>query len=153
MQNIGRKNLLKEAQRLYENGKGYALAARYLESYLQIKPNDPEALELKCELYSHTPETYKTAITAGEKLLALDPKRDKTRRTLVKLNLETRSPQTAQIYANNLLETQDDAELHLLLARAILMQAKPGEIAAYQNAADQLEVAFKTAAKELKKAT
>lgn len=150
MQSAGKKNLLAQAERLRKNND-FGGAAGYLEQYLAFAPDDLDALELKCELWAADPANWKAATELGDRILAADSKRSKTALLLVKLNLDMRMPRSAEIHARKLIEMgKGDAEVHKLLAQAILMQARPSDTDAYKQAAAELQSARKIDPKDSK---
>jgi tetratricopeptide (TPR) repeat protein len=90
----GRKALLRQAQQLVRDKKQPELAQTYLNSYLDLAPEDAEAWDLKFQLAAeraYAPEHLLGAIKVGEQALRFDPsgpQRQQTLRRLVELYLK-----------------------------------------------------------------
>ncbi len=115
------KRILAEAKTQLENGKA-ALAIGYLNRYLELKPDDHEALELKSKILFDTardPFQAQEALKVHSQLIAAsptDPKWEAARRRMVRLNLMMGQWSSALEMAKKL--QTDDAEAHRLYARA-----------------------------------
>ena len=119
--------LAEARRRLDEKQTGLALG--YLKRYLEVHPDDPEALRLKAGLLADTAATYPQAVDAVRllsRVVELTPKgpdRTATRKRLVKLILDRQlSPYfgTAEQQCRALVEDNgaDDAESRQLWGRA-----------------------------------
>lgn len=145
--------LLAQARKAFDAGK-YPEAFNYIESYLEINPDDIDALELKCELLFDKLGKVDDAIPIGERILRLDPDRDKTRRRMAKLKLATKSYLPAESHVRQLLRRGvDDAEVHRLLAFALEQQAKPGEISMWNDVAAEYATALARDPKDIDSAS
>jgi tetratricopeptide (TPR) repeat protein len=117
---LGGAKLLRQARELAhaKPQPRYDLAGSFLNEYLNINPNDPEALDLKAEILADTarsPEHLKAAMDVGDRVLRLDPRRSETRRRQVKLHLrmaqlaglEPAHLQTAHVLATEMVRDSD----------------------------------------------
>jgi tetratricopeptide (TPR) repeat protein len=145
--------LMAQARKAFDAGN-YPQASNYIESYLEINPDDLDALELKCELLSDKFGKGEDAIPIGDRILQLDPDRDKTRRRMAKLKLASKSYLVAESHVRQLLRHGvDDAEVHRLLAFALEQQAKPGEISMWNDVAAEYATALARDPKDIDSAT
>ncbi len=119
---FGRAAYLKEAKAQLELGKP-ALAIGYLTRYLELAPDDLEALDLKAKILfdgARDGRQVKEALNVHTQLIAAqptDPRWEPARRRMAKLNLMIGQPKPALDLANAL--KGDDAEVHRLRARAL----------------------------------
>ncbi|GAC1465098.1 MAG: hypothetical protein NVSMB9_04370 [Isosphaeraceae bacterium] len=123
----GRKTFLLEARELLAK-KQIPLALSYLNQYLELSPNDLEALELKGQVLADTARTDSQALEAvqilGQVLGRIhDEKRSRPiRRRLVKLNLMIPGrARSAEAQARKLIEGSNNPEDHRLLANVLVM--------------------------------
>ena len=131
--------LLAQAQKLArQKPPRYDLAGPYLNQYLLVRPDDPDALELRAEILGDTASAYTDvmgAIIAGEQVLRVDPAREAVRRRLLKLHLravalggpDAARLQTASLLAVDLLKRADDAEAHRLAAQVAELLSAQGK--------------------------
>lgn len=117
----GAKAFLREARTQLARGKT-ALAVSYLNRYLELVPDDLDALELKSKVLFDTAHDQYQAMEAlkvhGQMLAAKpdDPRWEQARRRMVRLNLMVSRWRSALGVAEKL--KGDDAEAHRLRARA-----------------------------------
>jgi tetratricopeptide (TPR) repeat protein len=137
-QQQGRGTLLQEARRRSQRGQTH-LALGYLSRYLELNPGDIDALDLKARLLADGAQTEVQALEAIEahnQILGRDPKRQDTRRQLIKLTLKVRGrARAAESLARELIRRgDDDAEAHRLLAHALELIASGGNAQALAEA-------------------
>ena len=122
----GQLALLRQAQELARSQPPkYDLAGAYLNEYLSLRPDDPDALDLKAEILTDTASSadhVKAAIAVCEHVLRIDPKRTATRRKEVQLYLKLMQPQfggvaavpygTATIAADKMLKDVEPPKFH-----------------------------------------
>jgi tetratricopeptide (TPR) repeat protein len=139
----GQSALLRQARELaHAKPPRYDLAGSYLKEYLNLRPDDPEALDLRAEILTDTansPEHILSAIAASERVLRIDPKRAATRRKLVKLYAKLVQPPinapalvnfvTARLVVDQLVQEEDakanpDPAVYRLAAQIIEGQAR-----------------------------
>ena len=119
---IGAKAFLREARTQVAKGKP-SLAVSYLNRYLELSPDDVDAMEMKSKiLFDTARDEYqaKEAIKVHVQMIAVkpkDPRWEKARRRMVRLNLMVGRWESALSAAEKL--EGDDAEAHLLKARAL----------------------------------
>jgi len=119
-------SFLAEAKKRLESDRP-DLALQYLDQYLAAKGGDVDALELKAKILAesaHTVEQAAEAMPIHNQILGLEPdnpKRQETRRRLVKLNLQVPGRgQAAESLARDLIRRgANDAEAHRLLAETL----------------------------------
>ncbi len=117
----GAKAFLREAKTQIAQGKT-PLAVSYLNRYLELVPDDLEALELKSKVLfdaAHEPYQAMEALKVHGQMIAAKPndaRWEQARRRMVRLNLMVSRWRSALGVAEKL--TGDDAEVHLLKARA-----------------------------------
>ena len=125
---LGRAAYLKEAKAQLELGKA-GLAINYLNRYLELAPDDLDALDMKAKILfdaAHDHVQAGEALKVHTLLIAAqpnDPRWEPARRRMIKLNLMANRPQSALDLAESL--KGDDAEAHRLRARAL---ASVGEL-------------------------
>jgi tetratricopeptide (TPR) repeat protein len=143
-----RAGLLREARERFEDGRpDYAL--KFVNEYLRLRPNDPEALDFRGQLLAETARDFshiEQATQVIEQVLRLDPNgpdRQETRRRLVRLYLDMERfvhpdlipYQIAERVANELIERAEadgpEPEDYRLLGRVYEGQARrvEGQIA------------------------
>ncbi len=132
-QQRGRGTFLNEAKARLAN-KQNALALGYLNRYLELNPNDLDALDLKAKVLADDANDVPRAVEAAQvhsQVLGRDPNRQETRRRLVRLNLKIPGrTRAAEAQARTLIERgAKDAEAHRLLAHALevigVLETKP----------------------------
>ena len=100
--------------------KQYSIALGQLNRYLELHPDELDALDLKARFLAesaHDEPQALEAINIHKKVLGRDPQRQEVRRRLVELNLLVRGMgKTAVTYARDLIRRGDDsASAHRLL--------------------------------------
>jgi cellulose synthase operon protein C len=132
-QQRGRGAFLNEAKARIAN-KQNALALGYLNRYLELNPEDLDALDLKARVLADEANDEARAVEAAQvhtQVLGRDPGRQETRRRLVRLNLKIPGrARAAEAQARALIERgAKDAEAHRLLAHALevigIIEKKP----------------------------
>jgi tetratricopeptide (TPR) repeat protein len=125
-------NLLEEAARAEHQGE-LAEAASYLEHYLTMAPDEPEALSrygLLLERSAHSGGDHKRAFFALEKALRAQPERHDVRRALVPLAIRLGRHTDARDHLNILLAAfPEDSDLQELQARCAAATAQFAEAA------------------------
>ena len=126
--------VLREFARAAATENDPARAIEFYKQYLLLQPQDPDALsELAAqyeELAKAKPAFAFDAISVlEEKVLSLDERRHDDRRRLAKLYFQTGKFDRARAHLNQLLKADDpalqnDAEVHLLLARCDRLEKK-----------------------------
>ncbi len=145
----GTSGLLREAKLRWEQ-KQPSLALGYLGRYLELKPNDLDALDLKAEILAATAqEIYQAqaAVPIHQQILGKDAGRQETRRRLLVLTLRLPGrAKEAETLARELIRRgADDAEAHRLLANALQLLGEDGDTKALQEACREYEQAEKRA--------
>ncbi len=88
----GQAATLRQARELaHAKPPRYDLAGSYLNEYLHLRPDDPDALDLKAEIITETSSSadhVRAAIAVGDQVLRIAPTRSATRRRQVKLYLK-----------------------------------------------------------------
>ena len=146
----GRQMVLAEAKKRLDANQPY-LALSYLNRYLELNPDDVDALDMKAKLLAESAQTEYQAIEAikvHDRVLAHDPdnpKRQETRRRVAELCLRvSRRASAAELLARDLIRRGDDsAEAHRLLARALEQLALEGAPKALDEARKEFEIAEK----------
>ncbi len=138
-QRTGSRLFLDEAQRRIERKQSH-LALGYLSRYLELNPDDLDALDLKAELLAAGVQNQAQALEAirvHNQVLGRDRGRQKTRRRLTRLTLKVRGQApAAEALARDLIQCDDgDAEAHRLLAHALELIAVDGNAKALAEAA------------------
>lgn len=132
-QQRGRGAFLSEAKARLAN-KQNALALGYLNRYLELDPDDLDALDLKAKVLAGEAINEPRAIEAAQvhtQVLGRDPSRQETRRRLVRLNLKISGrARAAEAQARALIARgAKDAEAHRMLAHALeligVLETKP----------------------------
>ncbi|CAN5643520.1 hypothetical protein BH23PLA1_BH23PLA1_24630 [soil metagenome] len=142
-----RAGLLREARERFEDGR-FDYALKFVNEYLRLRPNDPEALDFRGQLLAETARDFshvEQATQVIEQVLRLDPDgpdRQETRRRLIRLYLEMERfvhpdvipYQIAERVADELIERAGaegpEPEDHRLLGRVYEGQARRVEGAA-----------------------
>jgi tetratricopeptide (TPR) repeat protein len=137
-QHQSRSAFLEEARRRIPRKQTH-LALGYLSRYLELNPDDLDALDLKARLLAEGARTETQALEAIQvhnQVLGRDPSRQETRRRLVKLTLKVRGrARAAESLARELIARgSDDAEAHRLLAHALELIAGDGDARALAEA-------------------
>ena len=135
----GRSLLLEEARRRIERKQSH-LALGYLSRYLDLNPDDLDALDLKAKLLAEGVENEVQALGAIQvhnQVLGRDPSRQETRRRLIKLTLNVRGQApAAEALARDLIQRDGgDPKAHRLLAHALELIAADGNAKALAEAA------------------
>lgn len=118
----GAKAFLAEGKKQLEEGK-HARAIAYLNRYLEVVPDDLDAMELKSKVLADTAHDQSSAVDALKfhtQMMAVKPKDERweqARRRMVVLNLKLGRYQSAHEIAKQL--KGDDADVHLLRAQAL----------------------------------
>ena len=138
-QRKGRSLLLDEARRRIERKQSH-LALGYLSRYLELNPDDLDALDLKAELLAAGVQNEAQAMEAIQvhnQVLGRDRGRQATRRRLTRLTLKVRGQApAAEALARDLIQRDGgDAEAHRLLAHALELIAADGNAKALAEAA------------------
>jgi tetratricopeptide (TPR) repeat protein len=125
-----RSALLAEAKQLLDNKKPND-ALLYLNRYLELNPNDPEALTIKSKLLFdtyqlHGPDYAATAIPVHEQLTRVDPKDKEAKRRLLRLNAGAGRIQTAYNLARELTANSPTGEDYRLLGSTLKALAEHG---------------------------
>jgi tetratricopeptide (TPR) repeat protein len=144
-QHQGRSAFLEEAQRRIPRKQTH-LALGYLSRYLELNPDDLDALDLKARLLAESAQTEDQALeatSAHNQVLGRDPRRQETRRRLVKLTLKVPGrARAAESLARELIARGgDDAEAHRLLAHALELIAGDGNAQALAEAVREHQIA------------
>jgi tetratricopeptide (TPR) repeat protein len=134
----GQGMLLAEARRRIERKQPH-LALGYLSRYLELNPDDLDALDLKAELLAEGVQSEAQALDAiavHNQVLSRDPGRQKTRRRLIELTLAVRGQaRAAEALARGLIQRDaGDAKAHRLLAHALERIAADGDARALAEA-------------------
>ena len=137
-----KNSLLLEAEKQVKLNQ-VSLAIGYLNLYLERNPNDIEALDLKGKILAdnaRNDEQVSEAANINRLVIGKDganPKRQETRRRLIKLELRLPGgARSAEVLARKLIELgADDAEAHRLLGHAL------ENLGVLENKSDLLEKA------------
>ena len=138
----GKSGLLREAENQVKLNQ-VSLALGYLNLYLERNPDDIDALDLKGKILAENArneEQVAEAANINRLVIGRDgnnPKRQETRRRLIKLELRLPGgARSAEVLARKLIELgADDAEAHRLLGHAL------ENLGVLENKADLLEQA------------
>ena len=122
----GRKAFLNEAKARLKDDQP-ALALGYINRYLELSPDDVEALALKAKILADGARNGTQALDAVQALNQVlgrsseGPEKQDVRRRLARLNLELRRPRAAESQARELIQkgAEGEAEAHRLLAHAL----------------------------------
>jgi tetratricopeptide (TPR) repeat protein len=137
-QRQGRSTLLDEARQRIQRKQTH-LALGYVSRYLELNPDDVDALDLKAGLLAESAQTEAealAAIQAHNQVLGRDPRRQETRRRLIRLTLKVPGrARAAESLARELIARgDDDAEAHRLLTHALELIAADGNVQALAEA-------------------
>ena len=139
--------LLGEAKKYWEL-KQHSLALGYLNRYLELHPDDLDALDLKAKFLAESTQDARQAMEAmpiHNQVLGRDPQRQETRRRLLELNLKVPGrAKTAVTLARELIRRGDGGpRAHRLLARALEQSGAEGDNYALAEACREYEAAEK----------
>jgi tetratricopeptide (TPR) repeat protein len=144
----GRSALLREAKKQRDVAKRPDLALGYFNRYLELAPDDLEAIDQRAVLLAETAkdlEAINTAIQAHLLVLskgANGPSQGPARKRLAKLYLNSFQFRAAEQAAREYLRFEkDDSEGHRLLARALEGSGRLGDAKALENAVLEYEAA------------
>ena len=139
-----RSRLLDEVDKRIEQKQPH-LALGYLNRYLELNPNDIDALELKGKILAESVQNEFQAQEAIQLLTRVigkepdNPKRQESRRRLIELNL--RSPGRARaaeaVARDTIRRGADDAKIHRQLAQALEATATIGDIETLEAAVNE----------------
>lgn len=118
----GQQAYLGQAKKYLEE-KNADLALKYVNRYLELAPDDLEALDLKSRILADAARDQgglKAAIQIHQQIISADADRQPVRKRLIELHLKNRTYQAAEITAREYIKRgADDAEAHRLLAHAL----------------------------------
>ncbi len=144
----GRSALLDEAKKQRDVAKRPDLALGYFNRYLELAPDDLEALDQRAALLAETarePSALNAAIQAHVALLSKStssPEQGPARKRLAELHLRSFQFRAAEETAREYLRFRDDdPEAHRLLARALEGSGRLGDARALEGAVAEYEAA------------
>jgi tetratricopeptide (TPR) repeat protein len=145
----GRSTLLGEARKQRDVAKRPDLALGYFNRYLELAPDDLDALDQRSRLLAETarePTALATAIQAHVALLGKPPggpPRGPARKRLAELYLRSAQFRAAEQAARDYLRLDDanDASIHRLLARSLEGSGRLGDVKALEAAVAEYEAA------------
>ena len=144
----GRSALLAEARKQRDSSKRPDLALGYLNRYLELAPDDLDALDQRARLLGEVarePGAVNSAIQAHVQLLARKdggPAAVAARKRLAELYLRSHQHRAAeQVARESLKQDGNDAEGHRLLARALEGAGRLGDAKALADAVSEYEAA------------
>ena len=144
----GRSNLLREAKKQRDVAKRPDLALGYFNRYLELAPDDVEALDQRAVLLSDSARDLASlgpAIQAHVILLSKSksgPDQGPARKRLAELQLRAYQFRAAEETIRDYLQfREDDPEGHRLLARSLEGSGRLGDLKALEGAVAEYEVA------------